>query len=533
MKILYAANNILIHPYKIKRYVEQCKVLMENLLKKFHSSDSPKEHRRQFIELCSKFNSLDIKTLRKAFYFCYFFHRKDYRKDKTKYYLHPLHSAYYLIHIFKFDETNSTVACLLHDCIEEANLETTKEYRKNLILKEFGEDVLNLVLQVTKIKTKKNVESESFATLMLAMIKDIRVILIKLSDRLHNLYTLKGHKLEKRKEIAEETLKFFVPIAQWLGIRAIKQIIEEICFENFDAKYYKEINKYRAKMQQEFAMYIKNLENNVRNKLEYHNFKAVITCEHKTNYELYELSLRENKKFNQIDNFFSMVITLENENEDPILNCYRAWGVINKYFTVIEEKDYIRNPKFNKFQSIITYIYNEDGRIIEILIRSEEMDNIARNGTLEEIKKYKRFKTLDLTDNDIDLLNDWINELILKKGENARFIIWDLMRINFYSQEINVFTKGKMYKLPKDTALINLSFLIDGVKGFYLDFNQTTVNKKPAFYNTKLNDKDTIELVYSNTPTVLKDWISQLTLFKPISIFHNYIKNNMNIEKIE
>lgn len=508
---------------------------MSNQLISLNPKESSITHRKQFLELCEKFKDLKIPVLKKAFFYCFFFHRDDIRKDGTRYYLHPLHSAFYLIDIFKFYDTDTIVACLLHDAVEESKNEQIKQYREQKISEVFGKEVLELVLQVTKIKSTKYEESETFRTLTLAMIRDIRVILVKLSDRLHNLKTLSGHNIQKRKEIAEETLKFFVPIAQWLGIRNVKQYIEEICFENLDNKTFKEIQNFKENQSKKFTNYIKNLQANLQNKLNSHNINNRITVEHKTNYEIYELAKRENIRYQDVDNFYSMVITIPKNkykrNDDPLINCYTAYGVLNKYFTVIDERDYIRNPKFNNFQSIITFIYNEKGQKVEILIRTEEMDNIAMNGTLDTIKNKKRYRTLNLSDKEIELLKKYIDELIEAKGEKAKDIIWDLMGINFYREEINVYVNSEIHKLPKDTALINLAFKCDPKKAFYINFKKTTIynhkskRTREAYYNTTLKDSDKIDFKYTNRITATDDWRNHLTLFGPIVRYYEYEKN--------
>lgn len=507
---------------------------MGSQLIKLNSQDNAKLHRKQFLDLCKNYTNLDIPILKKAFFYCFFFHKDDIRKDGTRYYLHPLHSAIYLIDIFKFYDTDTIVACLLHDAVEESKNENIKKYRQEKIAEVFGKDVLELVLQVTKIKSSRYVESETFRTLTLSMIRDIRVILVKMSDRLHNLETLKGHKIKKRREIAEETLKFFVPIAQWLGIRNVKQYIEEICFENLNKKTFKKIQNYRENQRKIFTNYIKELEVNLQSKLNNHNIKNNITVEHKTSYEIYELAKREGINYREVDNFYSMVITIcknkYRRNDEPFINCYTAYGVLNKYFTVIDERDYIRNPKFNNFQSIITYIYNEKGKKVEILIRTEEMDNIAMHGTLDTIKNKKKYRTLNLSDYEIELLSDYIDELIEAKGEKAKDTIWDLMGINFYREEINVYANSKKYKLPKDTALINLAFIFDPQKAFYIDFKKTTIynnkskRKRDAYYNTMLKDSDQIEFKYTNRITAQDDWRNHLTLFGPIVKYYEYEK---------
>ena len=321
---------------------------------------------------CREFDDIDLLKIQKAYRYTIASHEKEFRKNKEPYYTHPLLATLYYLYIFDFPDTNSIAACLLHDTAEHSK---NPEEKLEDIEKKFGLEVRKLVNGLTNIRGTKTDEALSFSKLMLEMIKDYRVMLIKLCDRLHNLVTLDGIKDEtKRRIIAEESLKFFVPIAKWIGVWKLKQHLEEKAFSYLDPENYKIIKDNLSKKFLEFAGLIKELEHKVKQVMKYYGVDCNTSVTHKSHYELYQLMEKGAKSIEDIDNFYSFVIYLNN-NDVPY--CYFVLGILYKYFTPFEMRDYIAFPKFNQYQSLLTYLYNEDRKKIEVLIRTLEMDDIA------------------------------------------------------------------------------------------------------------------------------------------------------------
>ncbi len=463
----------------------------------------------------SRYKQLDLNVITKAYRTCVDTHKGQKRKDGNPYYTHPLTSALYYLELFDKPDTSSVAAALLHDTIEDS---PNRESKRKEIIATFGDDVYSLVDGLTNIRGSDYDEASSFGKLMVEMIKDHRIMLIKLCDRLHNMVTLDVFNEDKRKEISKETLEFFVPAARWVGNWVLKQYLEDVAFSYLDQQKYLSIRKALGKRFTLFANFIKDLEHKITQVLNYYEIDFTLTASHKTPYEIYQLSEREKIPVEQIDNFYSMVISL-NSNDTP--DCYHVLGILYKYFTPIDFTDYISYPKFNLFQSLLIHLYNSDGRKIEVLIRTDQMDEIANKGFLTSYEK-TQVNTLDMQKQDIDRLYGWMLKLINTHGDNATLQIWEMVKNNFYHQEINVFHKGEQYRLPQKATILDLAFMIDEKKAIY--FESATVNgiKKPYFY--KLSDKETVEISYAETPQISHDWSKNVLLFKAILAIDKYFE---------
>jgi GTP diphosphokinase / guanosine-3',5'-bis(diphosphate) 3'-diphosphatase len=461
----------------------------------------------------SEFDQLDLSVITKAYRTCVETHKKQKRKDKAPYYTHPLTAALYYLKLFDKPDTASVAATLLHDTIEDSKDRKEKE---DEIRNTFGDEIYNLVDGLTNIRGSDYDEASSFGKLMIEMIKDYRIMIIKLCDRLHNMVTLGVFNKEKREEISEETLEFFVPAARWIGNWKIKQLLEDIAFSFLDQEKYLTIRKQLDERFRTFGSFINDLEHKITEVLNYYKIDYTLTATHKTPYEIYQLSERENIPVEQIDNFYSMVISL-NSNDTP--DCYHVLGILYKYFTPIDFTDYISYPKFNLFQSLLLHLYNNDGRKIEVLIRTDQMDEIATKGFLALYEK-TQIDALNMSISEIDHLYQWMMKLIDSHGEEATQKIWQMVKNNFYHQEINVFYKGEQYRLPQKATILDLAFMIDDKKALYFDHALVNSQKKPYFY--KLSDKETVEIAYSDEKQISRDWSKNVLLFKAILAIDKY-----------
>jgi guanosine-3',5'-bis(diphosphate) 3'-pyrophosphohydrolase len=477
------------------------------------SSFDVEENRTLLYNVASKFRNLDLGIISKAYRICVETHKHQKRKDKKPYYTHPLTTALYYLTLFDNPDTASVAAALLHDTIEDSDDRAKKSEE---IRSTFGDEIYELVDGLTNIRGSDYDEASSFGKLMIEMVKDYRVMLIKLCDRLHNMVTLGVFKESKQKEISKETLEFFVPAARWVGNWKIKLLLEDIAFSYLDQEKYLTIKSQLEKRFKLFAGFINDLEHKITEVLDYYNIGYTLTASHKTPYEIYQLSERENIPVEQIDNFYSMVISLKS-NDTP--DCYHVLGILYKYFTPIDFTDYISYPKFNLFQSLIIHLYNNDGRKIEVLIRTDQMDEIATKGFLTVFDK-TQVNALNMNHADIDHLYHWMMRVIDSHGEGATQKIWEMVKNNFYHQEINVFHKGEQYRLPQDATMLDLAFTIDEKKA--LSFDHALINGKKEPYFSKLNDKDSVELIYSDDYQISRDWAKSVVLFKAILAIDRY-----------
>lgn len=462
----------------------------------------------------SKHKSLDVPLITKAYRTCVETHKKQKRKDRSPYYTHPLTVALYYLYLFDEPDTASVAAALLHDTVEDSK---DRKAKREEIRSVFGKDIYFLVEGLTNIRGSDYDEASSFGKLMIEMIKDYRVMIIKLCDRLHNMTTLDVFSDKKQKEISRETLEFFVPAARWLGNWKIKQYLEDIAFSYLDQKKYESIRAALGKRFHMFGDFIKDLEHKITEVLNYYDIDFTLTASHKTPYEIYLLSERENIPVEEIDNFYSMVISLTS-NETP--DCYYVLGILYKYFTPIDFTDYISYPKFNLFQSLLIHLYNNDGRKIEVLIRTDEMDEIATKGFLKAYEKTQVNK-LDMTRPEIEHLYNWMLRVIDNYGEQATQKIWEMVKHNFYHQEINVFHQGDQYRLPQNATILDLAFIIDDEKALYFESAKVNGVERPYFY--RLKEKEVVELNYADTPQVTKDWAKNVVLFKAIISIDKYL----------
>jgi len=385
-----------------------------------------------FLSEIDKYNSsLDKEFISKAFNYCCEKHKDTLRKSGYPYYTHPLNVALILLREFTIIDSASIAAAFLHDVIED--VEDVEESEISLI---FGQDVAEMVQAVTKIsndninaigeeinwdaldkvhrdKLKQKLKAGTHRKLFLALVRDIRVILIKLADRLHNLRTLHYLKPNKQKEIALETLNFYIPITHRLGLMKIKMELENRSFYFSDKAAYEAIREALNEKRRDFIDYIRVFSDTIQNSLNQHNLKHTLSIVHKHEYEIFKM-INDGKSISDIDNFYSIVIILDTND---IHECYRAHGVLATAFNTISFIDYVAKPKMEWFKSLITELFGPDGKRVEIIIRTEEMEKIAEEGFASKFSlKSGRIRALNFTDKEIDEWGDWMQDIIEEKG---------------------------------------------------------------------------------------------------------------------
>lgn len=449
----------------------------------------------------------DLERIEAAYNLSFFQHKGQFRKSGEPYITHPIAVAYILSELNA--GPNTLVAALLHDVVEDTS--TTLEDVKN----QFGEDVMQLVDGVTKItKISFNVDlsqADNHQKMLLAMSKDIRVILIKIADRLHNMRTIKGQSIEKRQKIAVETLDIYAPLAHRLGLFLIKAELEDRCLKIVNAPYYHKITNL---IENQRNMRSKSIEH----MMEVIDVQLKISLTHsyrifgrtKNIFSIYKKMAKQEKAFEDIYDILAIRIVV-----DKIETCYQVLGIIHANFIPIPKrfKDYIAVPKPNMYQSLHTTILSDDGAIYEIQIRTEEMDKIAEYGVAahwayKENKEYSKEKEQF----EIAQKLKWYGELLKMTedvddnasgaGEFVESIKTDILEANVY-----VFTpKGQVIELNKGCTPIDFAYRIHSDIGNKAVGAMVNNKNVPLDYELETGDIVSIRTA-KNSVGPSEDWI--------------------------
>lgn len=475
----------------------------------------------------------DEKLITKAFWYCVEKHKDVIRKSGKPYYSHPLKVAIILITTFPLVDSESIAACLLHDTIEDVDEVTFESISQN-----FNQNIAFLVDGVTKISTDSSDKGKNkaltYKKIFIALVQDIRIILIKLADRLHNIRTLHYLKEEKQKQIALETLNFYTPIAHRLGLSRIKMELENLSFYFLDKVTYQAIKDALSERRREFLNYIKIFTDHIQKSLNDANILHTFSIIHKHEYEIFKI-LQNGKALNDIDNFYSIVIIIESKD---VTECYRAHGVLANAFTAINFIDYISSPKIDWNRSLNSEIYGPDGKRVEVIIRTEEMEQIAEEGILS-ISKIKESRNIKIfTDYEIEKWGQWVSDIIESRGDDAIQLIWNSIKTNLFDSGIKVFDKkGKDFTIPEGSTVLDFAFEKSDEKGIHC--TSAKVNGITRDIGFKLRNGDQIEVSVSKSSFPKPDWTKFANTNNAVIGLYNYFKgvnqklleNNQQISK--
>lgn len=441
----------------------------------------------------------DTSLLQKAYDFAITAHGDQKRKTGEPYIIHPLHTAFILTQI-KAD-LPTVIAGLLHD-VPEDTASTIEDVEAN-----FGAEVASLVAGVTKLKKIKyrGVERyrESLRKMFLSMAQDLRVILIKFADRLHNLRTLEGVEQKKRVSKARETLEIYAPIAGLLGVWRLKWQMEDLCFKYLYPEEYKAIEyKYEIERKVELNQYIQKLKIILSAELDKAGIKYTIEGRFKHLYSIWKKMSDKHRQFNEIYDVFALRVIVDN-----IADCYKAMGVIHYLWkpNYNRFKDFIAVPKPNGYRSLHTTVFGPGGKSTEFQIRTKEMHDEALYGVSAHLYyKEKNKKPMR-----------WIQEILDLQREikdTGEFI--SQAKINVFQNRIFVFTpKGDVYDLPADATPVDFAYAVHTEIG-----NKCTaalVNNQMAGLDQKLENGDLIEIILDkNRKGPNSDWLKFVTTKK-------------------
>ncbi len=396
----------------------------------------------------------DLDKIQAAMDYAEALHEGQFRVSGEPYISHPIAVAE-IVASLELD-TNSICAALLHDTVEDCSDKTNlKEIEKR-----FGEEVAMLVDGLTKLVTlyiedKEEAHIENLRKMLLAMSKDVRVIFIKLCDRLHNMRTLEVKPDPKRRSTALETMHVYAPLAHRLGMQKIKQELENLCISYLDPIGYAEVESYIKEKYGESVNFIEGVTAQVEEKLRENNIKFEFKGRIKSAYSIYRKMYNQNKSFDQIYDFYAMRIIVDTE-----LECYTALGLIHEMFKSVPGrfKDYISTPKPNMYRSLHTTVIGKDGIPFEVQIRTWEMHHIAEYG----IAAHWKYKSGEKSGEDMDKKLEWISRLVETEDETKdpdEFL--NALKTDIFQDEVFVFTpKGDVLALPQGATLIDFAYSI-------------------------------------------------------------------------
>ncbi len=439
----------------------------------------------------------DTDLLRKAYVFSAKVHLGQVRLSGEPYLNHPLEVAGILT-LLRLDVA-SLATGLLHDTVEDT-LATIGEIREN-----FGGEIAQLVDGLTKIsqisfRSSEEHQAENFRKMILAMVKDIRVLLIKLADRLHNMRTLKYHTLEKQAEIAQETLDIYAPLANRLGIDWIKSELEDLAFQYLYPEVYAEIRQKIARKEKERARYVDEVKRTLMKKL-YENFiEGEVTGRLKQIYSIYLKMKEQNIDFDQVYDITAFRVIV-----NSIKECYDVLGILHSLWKPIpgKFKDYIGLPKENMYQSLHTTVIGPYGERIEIQIRTHEMHRIAEEGIAAHWK-YKEGKVVEEAE---DKRFTWLRQLLEWQRDlkdDREFI--ESVKVDLFPNEVYIFTpKGEVRQFPIGSTPIDFAYSVHSDVGNHC--SGAKVNGKIVPLRYELRSGDTIEILTLPNQKPSKDWL--------------------------
>lgn len=487
-------------------------------LKGYELDTVQKEDLRQLLDVCHEhIDSVNDEAITWAFKLCYLSHEGMVRASGEPYYYHPVEVAKIVAREINIDDI-SVIASLLHDTVEDTDVSLDD------IRNWFGEEVAVIIDGVTKITgvflSRDSKQAEAFMKLLLSMAEDIRVVLIKFADRLHNMRTIQHLKREKQVQIASETMDLYAPLAHRFGLFRIKNELEDLCFKTIDPTSYKFVARKLREKKEDREEFIREFMNPVEQELSKLNFHFEIKGRPKHIFSIYRKMQRQQKPFEEIYDLFAIRIILENPHTKE--DCWRVYSIITDWYTPIPERfrDFISVPKANGYQSLHTTVITNRGRKVEVQIRTRRMDDIAEKG-LAAHWKYK--EGAQQGSETLDKFVNWVRDVLDNPRPDAATDFVKDFQLNLYKDEIYVFTPtGELRTLPVDATPIDFAFEIHSEIGERA--MAAKVNGKMVPLRKKLQNGDQVEVITGNKINLNPDWIDNVVTHKAKSRIRQFIK---------
>ncbi|MBK7598850.1 MAG: bifunctional (p)ppGpp synthetase/guanosine-3',5'-bis(diphosphate) 3'-pyrophosphohydrolase [Acidobacteria bacterium] len=470
----------------------------------------------------------NLDLLRRAYIYSAKEHKDQKRASGEPYLIHPLSVAEILADLKLDVETVS--AGLLHDVIEDSL--TTLEDISGF----FGEDIASLVDGVTKIsnlgkKSKEEAQAENLRKMVLAMVDDVRVVLVKLADRLHNMRTLKYLKPEKRNRISQETLEVYAPIAHRLGMSKIRSELEDLAFQYLEPDDYKRLKEEVEKRRAPEEIFIQEVKARIAEKLTAEGV-PFIRIEGRIK-RLYSIFLKLKRQKIPLEKVYDLaaIRIITHESRD----CYFALGVMHKYWKPFQDriKDFIANPRENGYQSLHTSVVGEEGHHFEVQIRTEEMHRIAEEGIAAHWK-YKEGKGADASEDErlkwLRRLVEWQQDTAQSTTDAMEFV--DSFKLELFPRDVYAFTpKGKVIQLPRNSTPIDFAYAIHSQVGDQCTGAKTNGRIVPLKY--QIENGDVIEILTTPGHKPSGDWLNFVVTSKARNKIKHWVAEKQRAESVE
>lgn len=476
------------------------------------------------LTLCRKnLGEFNEKLITDAFKFSLNAHRLDKRASGEPFITHPYEVASIIAKEIPLDDI-TVASALLHDVVEDTKFTIAD------VKAEFGETIADIVDGATKIEGMfENYEAkqiENYRKMLLSMSDDIRVILVKFADRLHNMRTLEYLNPERQVRMARETMEIYAPLAHRLGLSQVKTEFEDLAFKYLDRQFYKEISKKVIAKKKERESYVNKFIQPIKDVLDKEGFKYEISGRAKHLYSIAKKMISRSKSFEEIYDLFAVRVILETDNKN---DCFTVYGLCSEIYIPVPErfKDYVSLPKQNGYQSIHTTLIGPEGKMVEVQIRTRDMHEVAEKGVAAHWK-YK--ENINVNDHQMEDWITWIRDLFDNSSkETTPNQLIEGLKLNLYQDEIYVFTpKGDLKILPVNSTPIDFAFDIHTEVGYKCI--GAKVNGRIVPLDSRLKSGDQVEVITSKIKKPHQDWEKFAVTHKAKSDIHKFFNNERRIK---
>jgi guanosine-3',5'-bis(diphosphate) 3'-pyrophosphohydrolase len=464
----------------------------------------------------------DVERVQEAYDFAFQAHDGQRRRSGEPYITHPVAVADLLADLRLDAET--MIAAILHDVMEDTPI------AKEEITSRFGPEVAELVDGVSKLdqiqfRSRAEAQAESFRKMLLAMVRDIRVIMVKLADRTHNMRTLGAMPPAKRRTIARETLEIYAPIANRLGMHSIKRELEDLGFRALYPRRYKVIETAVRHAKGNQKQFVGKISSALKDALEKVGIQVRIEGREKDAYSIYEKMRRKKLSLNEIVDVYGFRIIVDKPD-----TCYRALGIVHGVFKPMPGrfKDYIAIPRANGYQSLHTTLFGPNGTPVEVQIRTEDMHRVAESG----IAAHWQYKSGEAGSGDRDRTREWLQQLVeIQQGGNSEEFL-ESVRVDLFPDKVYVFTpKGDIRRLPRGSTCVDFAYDV------HTDIGNrcvaAKVDRRLVPLRTPLRNGQTVEVITAKGATPNPAWVNFVVTAKARAAIRQYLKSLKRSEAVD